>query len=79
MSTKLPPSRATVVPAAKVLPDTVKLTTLKLESTSVSLSSTLPVATVSSATVLVSFANTDGSSTGVTLMVKVAVEPVLVV
>ena len=77
--TKLPPSKATVVPAVTVLPFTVKLTTDKVLSISLSLLRTLPVATESSATVLISLTKTDGSSTGVILMVKVAVAPVLVV
>ena len=77
--TKRPPSRETVVPAVMVSPLTVKLTTDRVLSISESLSSTLPVATVSSATVALSFARMEGSSTGLTLMVNVAVEPVLVV
>ena len=77
--TNEPPSTSTVVPAATVSPLTVKLTTDKSLSMSLSLSSTLPVAMLSSAMVLLSLASTDGSSTGMTLMVRVALSPVLVV
>ncbi|MCY1276511.1 hypothetical protein D9M70_251780 [compost metagenome] len=57
-----------VWPATKlpVMPSTLKLATVRVLSTSLSLASTLPVAGVSSATVLLSGASTEASSTGVT-------------
>ncbi|MCY1305888.1 hypothetical protein D9M70_557170 [compost metagenome] len=58
-----------VWPAEKlpVTPATLKLATLREVSTSLSLPSTLPVAGLSSVTVLVSATRTEASSTGVTL------------
>ncbi|MCY1560939.1 hypothetical protein D9M68_981370 [compost metagenome] len=62
------PAMVAVWPAVKlpVTPAMVKLDTLRLLSTSESLLSTLPVAGVSSATVLLSAVRTDASSAGVT-------------
>ena len=60
-------------------PATLKLVTASVLSTSLSLLSTLPVATVSSATVLLSGASTEASSAAVTVMSSVLVLPVLVV
>ncbi|MNG29185.1 hypothetical protein D3C84_1145700 [compost metagenome] len=57
----------------------LKLATLRVLSTSLSLPSTLPVAGLSSVTVSVSGATTDASSTGVTVMFSVLSLPVLVV
>ena len=62
-----------------VTPAIVKLDTDSVLSTSESLVSTLPVAGVSSLTVLVSATVTVGSFTAVTLIVSVEVAPVLVV
>ncbi len=57
-----------VLPAVKLpcTPVMLKLSTLSVLSTSLSLLSTLPVAGVSSATLLLSATSTDASSTGVT-------------
>ncbi|MNE48033.1 hypothetical protein D3C80_1424720 [compost metagenome] len=75
------PTMTALEPAVKVpvTPDTLKLATVRVLSTSLSLPSTLPLAGLSSATVLVSGATTDASSTGVTVMFSVLSLPVLVV
>ncbi|MNC68902.1 hypothetical protein D3C75_1195450 [compost metagenome] len=60
-------------------PATTKLATCRLLSTSLSLLRTLPVAALSSSTLLLSAASTLASSTGSTVMSRVVLEPVLVV
>ncbi|MCY1541245.1 hypothetical protein D9M68_769250 [compost metagenome] len=83
---RLPTPAITALEPAVKLPGTLlmlKLTTVRALSTSLSLASTLPVAGVSSATVLLSGASTEASSTGVTSAklssaVSVAVPSVMV-